>query len=73
MIFKNTANVSLRGSTFDARHMDSFLSSGFGEKSIMAGDGDYNGHVGGSVSERKVGLGGGGRAFLSTMNPSYLL
>jgi len=38
MIFKNAANVSLRGSTFDATHMDKFLSSGFGEKSIQYDD-----------------------------------
>jgi len=33
-IFKNAANVQLRGSTFDACHLDKFLSSGFGERSI---------------------------------------
>jgi hypothetical protein len=32
-IFKNTANLSLRGSTYDARHLDQFLSSNYGEKS----------------------------------------
>jgi len=35
VIFKNAANVSLRGSTFDASHMDKFLGSNFGEKSIQ--------------------------------------
>ena len=33
-IFKNAPNVSLRGATYDAKHLDSFLGSGFGEKSI---------------------------------------
>ena len=33
-IFKNTANVSLRGNTYDAKHLDKFLGSNFGEKSI---------------------------------------
>lgn len=33
-IFQNSANLQLRGSTFDATHMDKFLSSGFGEKSL---------------------------------------
>jgi len=33
-IFKNTANLTLRGSTYDARHLDRFLTSGFGEKSF---------------------------------------
>jgi hypothetical protein len=33
-IFKNAANVTLRGNTYDATHMDKFLSSGFGERSI---------------------------------------
>ena len=31
-IFKNTANVTLRGSTYDAKHLDRFLGSNFGEK-----------------------------------------
>ena len=33
-IFKNAANLTLRGSTYDARHLDSFLASGYGEKSF---------------------------------------
>jgi hypothetical protein len=33
-IFHNTANLSLRGNTYDARHMDKFLGSGYGEKSL---------------------------------------
>lgn len=33
-IFRNTANLSLRGSTFDAKHLDRFLTSSFGEKSL---------------------------------------
>ena len=33
-IFKNAANVTLRGSTYDAKHMDKFLSSGFGERTF---------------------------------------
>jgi hypothetical protein len=33
-VFKNVANLSLRGSTFDARHLDQFLSSAYGEKSF---------------------------------------
>jgi len=33
-IFKNTANLTLRGSTYDAKHLDRFLGSGFGEKSF---------------------------------------
>ena len=37
-IFKNAANVQLRGSTYDAKHMDSFLGSNFGERSIQIGD-----------------------------------
>ena len=34
-IFKNAANVQLRGQTYDARHMDKFLDSNFGERSIQ--------------------------------------
>ena len=30
-IFLNSANLLLRGSTFDASHMDSFLGSSYGE------------------------------------------
>jgi len=34
-IFHNAANVSLRGSTYDALHLDKFLGSNFGERSIQ--------------------------------------
>ncbi len=59
-IFKNAANVTLRGTTYDARHMDRFLSSNFGEKSIQLGDGSPNGSLfqPASVSGRG-GVGGG--------------
>lgn len=33
-IFKNVANLNLRGATYDARHLDSFLGSGYGDKSF---------------------------------------
>jgi hypothetical protein len=33
-IFKNVANLSLRGATYDARHLDSFLGSDYGDKSF---------------------------------------
>ncbi len=33
-IFQNTANLQLRGNTYDATHLDKFLTSGFGEKSL---------------------------------------
>ena len=33
-IFHNSANLQLRGNTYDATHMDKFLSSGFGEKGV---------------------------------------
>jgi len=42
-IFKNANNVALRGTTYDARHLDQFLTSKFGEKSIQMGDGSANG------------------------------
>lgn len=38
IIFKNAANVSLRGHTYDAKHLDKFLNSGFGERSLQVGD-----------------------------------
>ena len=31
-IFKDSANVNLRGSTFDALHLDSFIASNYGDK-----------------------------------------
>lgn len=34
-IFHNAANVSLRGHTYDAHHLDKFLGSNFGERSIQ--------------------------------------
>ena len=33
-IFKNSANLQLRGNTFDAKHLDKFLGSNYGERSI---------------------------------------
>ena len=33
-IFQNSANLQLRGNTYDATHLDKFLSSGFGEKGL---------------------------------------
>ena len=59
-IFKNAANVTLRGSTYDANHLDKFLVSGFGEKSIQIGS-DINSAISplNTVSAR-AGPGGGG-------------
>ena len=34
MIFQNAANLQLRGNTYDAFHLDKFLNSGYGEKSL---------------------------------------
>lgn len=51
-IFKNAPNVSLRGGTYDAKHLDSFLGSGFGEKSLQVNSGN--------VSSRPGPGGGGG-------------
>ena len=34
LIFKNTANLQLRGSTYDAKHLDKFLGSEFGDRSV---------------------------------------
>ena len=70
-IFKNTANVTLRGNTFDARHLDQFLQSGYGEKSIMPGD-TYRNNVPMGVqanTERRSA----GKAFISSLSPNYLL
>ena len=33
-IFQNSANLQLRGNTYDATHLDKFLSSGYGEKGL---------------------------------------
>lgn len=52
-IFKNAPNVSLRGATYDARHLDSFLGSGFGEKSVQV-------NSSGNVYSARPGPGGGG-------------
>lgn len=52
-IFKNAPNVSLRGATYDAKHLDSFLGSGFGEKSIQVNQANVS-------SSARPGPGGGG-------------
>lgn len=36
LIFKNVANLTLRGTTYDASHLDKFLGSDFGEKSTAS-------------------------------------
>ena len=59
LIFKNAANVSLRGSTFDATHMDKFLQSGFGETSMMMQT-QESPKYGGAFSRSSIGPGGGG-------------
>ena len=33
-VFKNAANLALRGKTYDALHLDRFLDSQFGEKAL---------------------------------------
>ena len=33
MLFRNTANLSLKGTTYDATHMDKFLRSDYGDRS----------------------------------------
>lgn len=37
-IFHNAANVSLRGHTYDATHLDKFLGSNFGERSLQVNE-----------------------------------
>ena len=71
-VFKNAANVQLHGSTYDAKHLDSFLGSGYGEKSIqVANDG--------GPGSARVAPGGGGGSYMmnylfsgtsSTIKPS---
>jgi hypothetical protein len=60
-IFHNAANVSLRGSTYDALHLDKFLGSNFGERSIQidgAGQPMYN--------KKSAVMGGSARANTAT-------
>ena len=69
-LFKNVANVTLRGTTFNATHLDKFLNSNYGEK------------TGQSVIETKVSPikeqslrsvgpgGGGGSNLMSYMSNS---
>jgi hypothetical protein len=61
-IFKNAANVTLRGSTFDATHMDKFLGSGFGERQLTSGFEDrlMPTTQTGRYTNRTIGPGGGG-------------
>jgi hypothetical protein len=58
-IFKNAANVTLRGGTYDAKHMDKFLNSGFGEKSLTIGNNGPS-HMAHALTASRVGPGGGG-------------
>ena len=79
-IFKNAANVSLRGSTYDAAHLDKFLSSGYGERSINGAPVGYTSLAHETVSAGRAGPGGGGGSNMmsylmsgtsSTIKPSY--
>jgi hypothetical protein len=76
-LFKNVANVTLKGTTFNATHMDKFLTSGYGEHT-------YQSAVESKVSPidkntgRTTGPGGGGgsniMSYLSSssqIRPSY--
>lgn len=67
-IFKNAANVSLRGHTYDATHLDKFLQSGFGERSIQVGE-TVSGVSPMNTLTARAGPGGGGGS--SMMN--YLM
>ena len=40
-IFKNTANLTLKGSTYDATHLDSFLQSQYGQKGQLGRSGNH--------------------------------
>lgn len=75
VIFKNAANVSLRGHTYDAQHLDKFLSSGYGEKTLQFGDSSNQNTAPfgqGAVSERRSGMGGGAGVLNGNMGASYL-
>jgi len=52
--------VSLRGNTFDASHLDKFLNSGFGEKSISSHYEDKIIPKTSKLTNRSIGPGGGG-------------
>ena len=59
-IFKNAANVQLRGNTYDARHMDSFLGSGFGDRSVQFAEHPHLSGPRNAQSARSSPGGGGG-------------
>lgn len=79
-LFKNVANVTLRGTTFNAQHMDRFLNSNYGERtyqSVMESAGK-NSQNDNKMTQRTVGPGGGGGSNLisylsssSQIRPSY--
>lgn len=79
-IFKNAANVSLRGTTYDASHMDKFLGSGYGEKSIQISGNDHEmvpgNHRSAGMSYGRAGPGGGGgsniHSYLSGSNANTI-
>ena len=56
-IFKNAANVSLRGHTYDATHMDKFLGSGYGDKSVQHAGGNSHFESKGFPTHRTAGVG----------------
>lgn len=56
-IFKNAANVQLRGSTYDAKHLDKFLGSGFGDKSLQLNEHTMGGR---NAQSARASPGGGG-------------
>ena len=63
-LFKNAANVALSGHTFDAKHMDKFIGSQYGEKQFQPGA---------ELNKRSVGMksvlphSGGGASFISSL------
>jgi len=50
-IFRNTANLSLRGNTYDVMHLDKFLDSEYGDKTF---NGNNVKSVTGAVTQNNV-------------------
>ena len=61
-IFHNAANVSLRGHTYDAKHLDKFLGSNFGERSLQVNESGAPAHGGNSFKKTAASLSYQGRS-----------
>ena len=52
-IFKNTANLSLHGGTYDAKHLDKFITSQYGSSQVVSNNYSHDAYK--SITKPAIG------------------